>query len=29
MNRQLSAERTRRAAVTEAEGDRDAEINPR
>ena len=27
MNRQLSAERTRRAAVTEAEGDRDAEIN--
>ena len=27
MNRQLSAERTRRAAVTEAEGERDAEIN--
>ena len=27
MNRQLSAERTRRAAVTEAEGQRDAEIN--
>ena len=27
MNRQLSAERTRRAAVTEAEGLRDAEIN--
>ncbi len=27
MNRQLSAERTRRAAVTEAEGMRDAEIN--
>ena len=27
MNRQLSAERTRRAAVTEAEGSRDAEIN--
>ena len=27
MNRQLSAERTRRAAVTEAEGDRDANIN--
>lgn len=27
MNRQLSAERTRRAAVTEAEGDRDAEVN--
>ena len=27
MNRQLSAERTRRAAVTEAEGDRDAAIN--
>ena len=27
MNRQLSAERTRRAAVTEAEGARDAEIN--
>ncbi|MCE2469515.1 MAG: SPFH/Band 7/PHB domain protein [Dehalococcoidia bacterium] len=27
MNRQLSAERTRRAAVTEAEGERDAAIN--
>ena len=27
MNRQLSAERTRRAAVTEAEGTRDADIN--
>ncbi len=27
MNRQLSAERTRRAAVTEAEGERDAEVN--
>ena len=27
MNRQLSAERTRRAAVTEAEGERDAQIN--
>ena len=27
MNRQLSAERTRRASVTEAEGDRDAEVN--
>ena len=27
MNRQLSAERTRRASVTEAEGERDAEIN--
>ena len=27
MNRQLSAERTRRAAVTEAEGERDAEIS--
>ena len=27
MNRQLSAERTRRAAVTEAEGQRDAQIN--
>ena len=27
MNRQLSAERTRRAAVTEAEGDRDAQVN--
>jgi regulator of protease activity HflC (stomatin/prohibitin superfamily) len=27
MNRQLSAERTRRAAVTEAEGERDAQVN--
>ncbi len=27
MNRQLSAERTRRASVTEAEGERDAQIN--
>jgi regulator of protease activity HflC (stomatin/prohibitin superfamily) len=27
MNRQLSAERNRRAAVTEAEGDRDAQVN--
>ena len=27
MNRQLSAERTRRAAVTEAEGERDAAVN--